>query len=154
MTHKRKLPTTKDNWETPNWLFNQLDSRFDFTVDAAATSENTKVFVAGKKCFFDDGLVRNWGGERVFCNPPFSDKTTWIKKAYDEVFLGICPLCVMILPASIENKVYHEYIFSKGIHWEPLEKRVSFIDPDTKKPKSGNTQGTIIVYFWKTLWSN
>lgn len=149
--YKKKLISSKDNWETPYWLFDQLNSRFNFTVDVAAIENNCKVFSCLNPIFYNDGLKESWKNERVFCNPPFSQKDLWIKKAYEETINGECPLCIMILPSSVENKVYHEYIFNKNIYWEPLQGRVSFIDPRTKKPKLGNTHGTIIVYFWKKL---
>jgi site-specific DNA-methyltransferase (adenine-specific) len=31
-----------DEWETPQWLFDQLDAEFSFGFDAAATRENSK----------------------------------------------------------------------------------------------------------------
>ena len=71
-----------DNFETPQELFNQLDAIFNFTVDAACTSENCK---CPKGYYYDkgqDGLYADWGGERVFCNPPFSTKADFIKKAF------------------------------------------------------------------------
>ena len=30
----------RDDWETPKGLFDYLDSRFDFEIDAAASKEN------------------------------------------------------------------------------------------------------------------
>lgn len=37
------------------------------------------------------------------------------------------------------------------ICYEVLEGRISFIDPATNKPKSGNNSGTVIVYFKKKI---
>lgn len=87
--YKKKLKTSKDNWEIPEWLFNLLDSRFNFTLDAAATRTN-------KKCikFCEDGLSESRGKNRVFCNPPFSQKNAFIEKAYKEITEGDCPCWV------------------------------------------------------------
>jgi len=133
-----------DNMQTPDFLFKDLNKKFNFTVDGAAIKSN-------KKCLkhFNDGLASSWSGHRVFCNPPFSQKEVWLKKAHDEVLEGNCPLCVMILPSnSTDTKGWHKYVFGK-FHYEILEGRVSFIDPETGQPKKGNNSGTALVYFWR-----
>ena len=139
-----KQKIKKDDWRTPDWLFSQLHARFNFTVDAAADPLNDKI-----DRFFADGLREDWNKERVFCNPPFSQKKDWIVKAYKEVSIKKCPLCVMILPNCIDTQSFNHYIH-KNFHWEHLPSRVSFWD-ENNKPISGNPSGTIIVYFWKEI---
>lgn len=39
---KVHFSTGKDDWETPQWLFNQLDDEFHFTLDPCCTAENAK----------------------------------------------------------------------------------------------------------------
>ena len=141
-----KQKIRKDDWQTPDWLFNALNARFAFTIDAACILSNCKV--AGS-LIYSDGLFSDWGGQRVFCNPPFSQKALWIKKAHDEVLLKDCPLCVMILPVCLDTIVFNEYIAGK-FHWEHIPHRVSFIGDDGR-PQQGNPAGTIIVYFWKKI---
>jgi phage N-6-adenine-methyltransferase len=68
--------TTGDSWQTPDDLFRAYDWEFGFTLDAAARSHNTKL-----PNFPPDGLVASWGGERVWCNPPYSDIRPWMEKA-------------------------------------------------------------------------
>jgi phage N-6-adenine-methyltransferase len=146
-----------DCFETPKHLFAQLDMIFDFTLDVACTSENCLVIKNGVVSYGfyydqgDDGLKESWKYNRCFCNPPFSDKAKWIKKAYNEVINNNCPIVVMVLPTNcMDSKAWHEYIEGK-MHYEILKGRVSFIDPETKKPKSGNNSGTVIVYFKKKI---
>jgi phage N-6-adenine-methyltransferase len=67
-----------------------------FTLDVAAAPHNTKC-----ERFFtreQDGLARDWSGERVWCNPPYSDIAPWVRKAWDcwASTSGIS----MLLPAS------------------------------------------------------
>ena len=142
-----------DNFQTPNFIFKQLDNVFKFTKDVACLSTDFKIF-STKGHFFDcgwDGLVESWKNERCFCNPPFSKKADWIKKADYEVQNNDCPICVMILPSlCMDTKVWHEYIEGKYMY-EILQGRISFIDPETKKPKSGNNSGTVVVYFKKKI---
>lgn len=51
-------------WETPQYLFNALDARFHFGLDACAIPENAKCenFFTPK----DDALKQNWGGTEQF----------------------------------------------------------------------------------------
>jgi site-specific DNA-methyltransferase (adenine-specific) len=148
-----------DEFCTPKHLFDQLDDIFKFELDVACTSHNNLlsdrgcIYYEGGFCYDKkfDGLKLSWGDERCFCNPPFSDKAKWIEKAYNEVINGNCPICVMILPTNcMDSKAWHKYIEGK-MFYEILEGRVSFIDPKTQEPKSGNNSGTIIVYFKKKI---
>lgn len=78
----------QDCFRTPPHIFNQLNAIFNFTVDAACTSEN-KLCAEGF-CLDEgrNGLLESWTGHRVFCNPPFSNKGDWIEKAHSEVVGG------------------------------------------------------------------
>ena len=139
---------TQDCFRTPDFFFNQLNDIFKFDVDAACSSENKKC----KKGFCHDlgvnGLKESWGGYSVFCNPPFSQKADWIKKAHDEVLAGSCKTCVMILPSnSMDSQAFHDFVFGK-FHFEILRGRIQFLNPDGTKSQ-GNNSGTVVIYFWK-----
>lgn len=140
-----------DNFETPDFIFNQLKRIFNFNFDVACTFDNCKT---NRGFYFDDevnGLNESWDNKRCFCNPPFSQKADWIKKADYEVQNNNCPICVMILPLNcMDTEVWWEYIEGK-YPYETLQGRISFIDPATGKPKSGNNSGTVIVYFKKKV---
>lgn len=86
--------------------FEPWNERFGgFTLDAAAAPHNAKC-----ERFFtreDDGLSQSWEGERVWCNPPYSDLASWVQKAWSEYenTRGI----VMLLPANrVEQKWWQE----------------------------------------------
>lgn len=49
-----------DEWATPQWLFDELNNEFDFTLDACATDENHKC--TNYYTIEQDGLNKNWGG--------------------------------------------------------------------------------------------
>ena len=91
-------PRVDDRATTPE-VFNPLNERFGFTVDVCATERNSKV----PHHFFtpiEDGLQQSWAGERVWCNPPYSDCRAWVEKAWDAMEEGGCDLVVMLLPAN------------------------------------------------------
>lgn len=134
-----------DEFETPDYIFKQLDNIFNFQIDLACTVLNRKCDIS-----FTDFLTCNWLG-RCFCNPPFSKKAEFIKKAHEQIEQGICPICVMILPLNcMDTKIWHEIIEGR-YHYEILKGRISFINPETKQPQKGNNSGTVIVYFKKRI---
>jgi phage N-6-adenine-methyltransferase len=64
-----------DDRRTPQNLFDELNNEFHFTVDVAASKDNAKL-----DRYYDlerSGLEVSWTGERVWCNPPFSDLRSW-----------------------------------------------------------------------------
>lgn len=59
----------KQDWETPQDLFNKLNEEFHFTIDVAANYKNTKCIRYYTEA--QNGLCQNWDNERVWCNPPY-----------------------------------------------------------------------------------
>lgn len=140
-----------DNFRTPQNLYNQLDRIFNFTLDAACTTEDCK---CPRGLYYDKGLNAlncSWRRERVFCNPPFSQKAEFIEKAYNEVINGDCPVCVMVLPSNCQDSKAFQKFIKKNFFFETLSGRVAFIDPEKKQPMKGNNSGTTIVYFKKDI---
>ena len=86
-----------DDRQTHPRPFADLDERHGpFTLDVAAAAHNTQC-----ERYFDvdaNGLEQDWSGERVWCNPPYSDIAPWVRKAWASYVdtLGIS----MLLPAS------------------------------------------------------
>lgn len=103
----------KNFWETPQKLFDELDAEVHFTLDAAASDENHKC--ARYFTQNDDGLRQNWGGETVFCNPPYGSKETglWTEKCCRE---GQKPgtTVVLLIPARTDRASFHDYILGKA----------------------------------------
>lgn len=53
------------------------------------------------------------GGERCFCNPPYSEIAAWVKKAYLE---SSAPktVIVLLIPARTDTRYFHEYILHRA----------------------------------------
>lgn len=86
---KVHFSTGKDDWGTPQDLFDALNKEFGFTLDPCADDNNHKC--AKYYTIEQDGLAQSWAGETVFCNPPYSRKTksnagqiAWVEKCYKE----------------------------------------------------------------------
>lgn len=100
-----------DEWETPQHLFNDLDAEFHFDLDPCASPATAKTLLwYGEE---EDGLLQDWQGHRVFCNPPYSDVKSWVRKAYEE---GHKPntLVVMLLFARTDTKWFHDYVLNRA----------------------------------------
>lgn len=61
--------SVSNEWETPQDLYNELDKEFHFTLDPACQEYNHKCskYYTCK----ENGLLQDWQGETVFCNPPY-----------------------------------------------------------------------------------
>ena len=92
-------------WETPQWLFDELNEEFHFDLDPCSTHENAKCDLHYTK--EEDGLIQDWTGRRVFCNPPYGHEIgKWVKKAYESKCLT-----VMLIPARTDTRWFHQYIY-------------------------------------------
>lgn len=102
-----------DEWYTPMDFYNELDKEFNFNLDPCATDDNHKCNKYFTKA--DNGLIQDWGGYRVFCNPPYGRKITetWVEKAYNEAQKKDT-LIVMLLPARTDTKWFHNFIYHKA----------------------------------------
>ena len=104
--------SSKDDWSTPQDFFDKLDSKYNFTLDPCANDANHKC----KKYYTknDNGLSRNWGGERCFVNPPYGKEIgKWVKKCYEESKRDNT-LVVMLIPARTDTRYFHDYIYGKA----------------------------------------
>ena len=126
------LDEVDDRGTHPN-SFDRWDERFGgFTLDVAAAPHNAKC-----ERFFtraDDGLAQSWAGEKVWCNPPYSNLGEWLAKAWLEYPMtrGI----VMLLPANrVEQRWWQEHVEpfrdrpNSPLKVEFLPGRLRFIKP-------------------------
>ena len=111
---KALLSTGKDDWETPKDFYEKLDDEFRFTLDPCCTHESAKC--ARHYTNDDDGLSKDWSGEIVFCNPPYSkngNQDAWVKKCYTES-LKPNTTVVALLPARTDTNRFHDCILGKA----------------------------------------
>ncbi|WAX17931.1 hypothetical protein PM708P4_00024 [Parabacteroides phage PM708P4] len=113
-----------DLWYTPIDFYEGLNSEFNFTLDPCSTHENAKC----AKHFTEDdnGLSQNWGGEVVFCNPPYGRVLKdWVKKASDEAKKPNTTV-VMLIPARTDTTYFHDYIYNKAKEVRFIRGRLKF----------------------------
>jgi len=120
-----------DEWETPNDVFNALDEHFNFTLDVAATKENTKC----KKYFTekDDGISQNWGYNVCWMNPPYSNIKGWMRKAETAYAAGATVVC--LVPARTDTAWWHDYAM-KATERRFIRGRIAFLKNGVAKNKA------------------
>lgn len=105
-----------------------------------------------------DGLSEGWLPDNfeehkqpwyIFCKPPYSQKSAWIKKGIETLKNTPFPVCIFyLMPNSTDSEWYHLAPFSHEWH---SRKRIRFIDPsrrytEGKKPRNGSILGVMANY--------
>ena len=109
--NKVLFSSKSDELATPDDIYEILNEEFHFNLDPCANEHNHKC-----EKFFDievDGLKQNWGGHRVFVNPPYSQIKHWVKKAWEESTKPNT-IVVMLIPARTDTRYFHEYIYHRS----------------------------------------
>lgn len=135
------MTSNKDDWETPQKLFDELDLHYNFTLDPCSTHRNAKC----EKHYTveEDGLSRSWAGEVVFCNPPYGRNIgEWVRKCSEE---SKHATIVMLIPARTDTTYFHDYIYNKA-RIEFLRGRLKF-EQDGKALNSAPFPSMLV--FWE-----
>jgi phage N-6-adenine-methyltransferase len=145
---QQKAKPEIDDRATAPEVFDPLHDRFRFTIDVAASSANAKL----PRYFTEaeDGLAQSWQGERVWCNPPYSNIRPWVAKARREFphwSIANAALVVMLLPANRTEQGWWQDLVEpyrdqrNGLSVEFLRGRLRFInrgrtgvDPNDRPP--------------------
>lgn len=99
--------SAREDWETPDELYDKYNRRYHFTVDVCADEKNHKCARYFTKD--QDGLKQNWDGERCWCNPPYGKAVAeFVKKAVESK-----ALTVMLIPARTDTMWFHTYIYMR-----------------------------------------
>lgn len=119
---KVMFSSATDEWATPDEVFKKLDRMYDFELDASATFANSKCLKFYSK--EESGLDNPWFPHRTFCNPPFSLIGKFVAKAREEADKG--GLVVMLLPARVDTRWFHDHIYKKAKQIEFIKGRLKF----------------------------
>ena len=109
MLNPSLFSSQKEDWVTPQYLYDALNAEFVFDCDVAADAFNAKHYNYFSKT--QDALKQKWRGV-CWCNPPYGrgvDK--WVAKAHAEAERGV--VTVMLLPARTDTKYFHDYIYGQ-----------------------------------------
>jgi site-specific DNA-methyltransferase (adenine-specific) len=143
ITEASKGTAQRQDWATPWPLFRLINAEFNFTLDAAASSENAKC--ERYLTELEDGLAQSWAGERVFINPPYGKAAPeWVKKAYWETASG-CELVVCLVVPRTDTEWWHRYTqHANEVRF--LKGRVAFEDPTSGQRSSPQDPSCLLVF--------
>lgn len=143
-------PKVKNKWRTPQYLFDYLDSMYDFNLDAYASEEDKLCpnFIGES----DNAHTANWSdytnGDRVvaFCNPPYSQPNIklCLEAARREARKG--STAVVLIPTQ-PSQYWNDLVIGQADRVLITMGRVSFVDPISGDPISGNAGGSAILTY-------
>lgn len=136
-----------------------MHREYAFSLDVAATAANA---LCARYCTAEtSGLIASWAGERVWCNPPWSQLPWWVEKAWREV-RAKCPLVVMLLPDNRTHQRWWQTLVEPvrdrqldgpvGLRTRFLPGRVHFGTPDDPQAqRRGRPRcGVVLAIFERT----
>ena len=132
MINAALFSSSTDEWATPQWLFDSLDKEFGFTLDPCALPSNAKC----KRYFTpqDNGLLQDWEGDTVFCNPPYGKAiANWVRKCSEESKKPNT-IIVGLIPARTDTRYFHDYIYGKAKEIRFIKGRLKFGGAKTSAP--------------------
>jgi phage N-6-adenine-methyltransferase len=115
-------------WSTPQDLFDELHSEFEFELDVCATADNAKC----ERYFSVDqnGLEQEWRGV-CWMNPPYGDAIKqWVTKAHESALAGATVAC--LVPARVDTGWWWDHCRYGEIRF--LRGRLKFGGGDTSAP--------------------
>ena len=118
------MPISKtDDWATPQYLFDEWNAKYQFDLDAAASSTNHKCDnwygLDHPEESRRDGLAQAWTGT-TWVNPPYGRVLNqWVGHAAEQ----LSPV-VMLLPARTDTRWFHSYCINQQITF--IKGRVKF----------------------------
>lgn len=139
--NKVVFSSEKLDWGTPQDLFDELNEKHRFLLDAAATAENTKCmrFISPEQ----DALAIEWKANRVWLNPPYGRGIgRWTAKAREEALKG--KLVVMLIPARTDTRWWQDTVtqpLGEGIH------QANYFDTTTQSIEIYGKLGEVKIQF-------
>jgi site-specific DNA-methyltransferase (adenine-specific) len=115
-------------YETPQYLFDELDRQFHFKLDVCATEKNAKcnTYISEEV----DGLTQEWWKSAWnWCNPPYGRNIgKWVEKCTH--YKTVC-----LLPARTDTRWFHDFIYNKqNVEIRFIKGRLKFGDSKNSAP--------------------
>lgn len=127
--------------ETPQWLFDELNREFRFTIDLCATQLTAKCdrFYTPE----DDAFTQRWSG-RCWLNPPYGrggNIRKWLSNACAAVVINGATI-VCLLPARTSTKWWQEYVIPRAWEIRYINGRLKF----ECQPHNAPFDSAIVIY--------
>ena len=93
---------------TPDIIWDELKTKYKFTIDACADDKNHLVDRYWTKK--DNALKQNWDNEIIYCNPMYDSQIgKFVKKAIESKN----SIIVFLIPAGTSSKYFHTYLWDE-----------------------------------------
>ena len=136
---KTMFSSEKQDWGTPPEFLDYLFNAFDWIpdLDAACSPHNMKAEYGICLETGGNGLEDRWFGN-VWLNPPFGrELPKWIRKAWLECnFFENCDTVMMLIPARVDTKWFHEMVMRHATHVYLIKGRFNYLENGTSKAKN------------------
>lgn len=127
---------TSDDWETPQWLFDELNQEFDFRIDLCSSWDNAKCgwrvedYLDGDSTIIGVTNAESYDGTKAaFMNPPYSNPLPFIQKAYTDS-KNVKIVCLIKCDPSTKTWAvfwdYENHTPKPGVEVRFLPKRLRF----------------------------
>ena len=131
MINQGLFTSTDSNRSTPQWLYDELNILFNFTLDPCADDLNHKCDLYYTK--EQDGLSQNWKGHTVFMNPPYGKGIyEWVHKAWVESHKEDTRV-IALLPSRTDTKWWNDIVMKASVI-RFIEGRLKFGDATNSAP--------------------
>ena len=139
----------KDSYRTPRYVFNAMDRRFKFDLDACAAKDNAlcKYYIDKETDITKQSTIDSIdAGMRIWMNPPYSNPTPFVHAAIKLMIDRDCTV-VMLLPADKSTKWFRLALNAATEVIDVVGGRISFINPLTGEEVKGNNKGSMFIVF-------
>ena len=139
-------PESKDLWQTPLSLFDNLNDEFSFELDVCADHDNAlcdNFYTSGQSA-----LICEWeafSNSSAFMNPPYSLTQSFLDRAADQAKEYNITV-VALVNANTDTKWFADAAKSAN-EIRLISGRIAFVKPDGGKA-NGNTKGQCLI-IWR-----
>lgn len=135
-SHERSA-SGKDEWLTPPSIIKALG---EFDLDPCSPVNRPWPTAKRHLTQLDDGLAHDWAG-RVWCNPPYGNKTgLWMEKLADHGD-GIC-----LIFARTETRAFFKYVWPKASAVFFFSGRLSFHHVNGDVASTAGAPSCLVAY--------
>lgn len=127
----------RDEWQTPQWLFDELDNIYNFNYDCCANAVNSKCDSWSDDDFLDYNEA--FKHETHWMNPPFSKALEMFEHFFEVVNKGVA----IYRCDNFETKIWQEVIFPKASWIFIPDKRIAY---EGMKGKGSRFPSALIGY--------
>ena len=134
-------------WQTPTAIFRDLDSEFNFELDAAASAQNSlcKKFISKE----DDAILMDeWPASRIWLNPPYKRNSHFLEKAVKESLKG--KLVVVLIFARTDTRWWHDWVMPYASQVRLIKGRLHFSKADGMSGPSTAPSAIVVFPPWRS----